>query len=132
MFSMSMNYSRMNIFTHKPINSQFLLEKRDRVKRHSSDLKSRLWLFFSPFLILPKKKGRIKWEWISKIVILSHAFLLNREKDNKFEIKMFWYLSIFLCNLQIAYSFQKKGVISKTKRLWVLCELLIFFNLALF
>ena len=41
------------------------------------DLKSRLWLFFSPFLFPPKKEGRRKGELIAKIVILSHAFLLD-------------------------------------------------------
>ena len=41
------------------------------------DLKSRFWLFFSPFLFPPKKEGRRKGEWIAKIVILSHTFLLD-------------------------------------------------------
>ena len=42
----------------------------DDPERH--DLKSRLWLFFSPFL---KKEGRRKAELMAKIVILNHAFL---------------------------------------------------------
>ena len=35
------------------------------------------WLFYSPFLFPPKKEGRRKGEWIAKIVIKSHAFLLD-------------------------------------------------------
>ena len=49
--------------------------KWDRAERH--DLKSGLWLFFTPFLFLPEKRGKKKWEWKAKIVILSHAFLLD-------------------------------------------------------
>ena len=35
-------------------------QKEDRAERH--DLKSRLWLFFSPFLFPPKKEGIRKGE----------------------------------------------------------------------
>ena len=49
---------------------------KDRVERH--DLKSQLWLFFFPFLFPPKKDGRGKGEWIAKIMILSHAFLIDQ------------------------------------------------------
>ena len=49
----------------------------DRTERH--DLKSRLWLFFYPFLFPLKKEGRRKGERIAKIVILSHAFLLDHK-----------------------------------------------------
>ena len=50
----------------------------DRAERH--ELKSRLLFFFSPFSSLLKKLGRRKGEWIAKIVILSHAFLLDLQK----------------------------------------------------
>ena len=43
----------------------------DRAKRH--DLKSRLLVILFPFLFSPKKRGK----WLAKIVILSHAFLLD-------------------------------------------------------
>ena len=45
------------------------------VERH--DFWPRFWLFFSTFLSPPKKEGRKKGEWISNIVIKSHAFLLD-------------------------------------------------------
>ena len=44
-----------------------------------SSRKAWLWLFYSPFLLPPKKKGRRKDEGILKIVILSHAFLHDHE-----------------------------------------------------
>ena len=53
----------------------------DRAERY--DLKSRLWLFFSPFLFPPKKQGERKGEWIGKIVILSHAFMLDLYREPK-------------------------------------------------
>ena len=56
-----------------------------RAERH--DFWPRLWLFFSPFPYPPKKEGRRKGEWLAKIVIKSHAFLLDR---------LYIYLSIYL------------------------------------
>ena len=54
------------------------LNQKDRAERH--ELKSRLWLFFFPFLFPPLKKEG-KGEWIAKIVISSHAFLLDQSFD---------------------------------------------------
>ena len=51
---------------------------KDRVERY--DLKSQLWLFFSPFLFPPKVRGKKDRRMNSKIVVLSHAFLLDRSK----------------------------------------------------
>ena len=48
----------------------------DRVERH--DFWPRLWVFFPPFLFPPKKEGRRKGAWIEKLLIKSHAFLLDR------------------------------------------------------
>ena len=39
-------------------NAHLSIKERDRAERH--DFKSRLWLFFSPFLFPPKEKGRRK------------------------------------------------------------------------
>ena len=57
--------------THFFVSSQIL----DRAERHG--FYPRLWLFFSPFLFPPKKRGNKKEEQLAKIVIKSHAFLLN-------------------------------------------------------
>ena len=48
----------------------------DRAERY--DLKSRLWLFLSPFLFPPKNRGMKKGKMNSKNRILSHAFLLDQ------------------------------------------------------
>ena len=47
---------------------------RDRAERH--DLKSRLWLFFSPFLFPPKKRGKKKRRM--NIKILSFCLIKDR------------------------------------------------------
>ena len=60
---------------HSEPHKQFFFSRYswDDPERH--ELKSRLWLFFSPFLFPLKERGKKKGEWIAKIVILSHAFL---------------------------------------------------------
>ena len=71
-------------------NTKFALiwcKLKDRAERH--DLKSRLWLFFPLFSSLLKKEGRRKWEWIVKIVILSHTFLHDQVKS-KFNSHFGW------------------------------------------
>ena len=47
----------------------------DRAERH--DFWPQLWLFLSPFSLPSWKNGRRKGERIAKIVINSHAFLLD-------------------------------------------------------
>ena len=56
----------------------------DRAERH--DLKSRLWIFFSPFFFPPKKRKK-KRRMNRKIAILSHAFLLNNFPSLDFDPK---------------------------------------------
>ena len=53
------------------------LKKNNYDRAERNDLKSRLLLFFPPFSSL-LKKGRRKGELIAKIVILSHACLLDQ------------------------------------------------------
>ena len=52
------------------------VQYHDRAERHH--FRPRLWLLFSSFLFPSKKEGRKKEEWIPKIVIKSHAFLLDQ------------------------------------------------------
>ena len=61
----------------------------DRAERY--DLKSRLWIYFSPFLFPPKKRGKRKKRMNSKIVMLSHAFLLDQSDSDI--VFFFFYLS---------------------------------------
>ena len=57
------------------IYSLYIYLSMDQAERH--DIWPRLWLFFSPFLSPSKKEGRRKGEWIARIIIKSHAFLLD-------------------------------------------------------
>ena len=52
-----------------------LLITKDRAERH--DFLPWLCLFFSPFLFPPKEREKKKWIMKRKIVIKSHAFLID-------------------------------------------------------
>ena len=57
---------------------EFLFKDKDRAERH--ELKSRLWLLFSLFPSLLKKRGKKGRRMNSKNRDLSHAFLLNQRQ----------------------------------------------------
>ena len=80
--------------------TNLLYHRADRAESH--DLKSRLWLFFSLFLFLLNKRGKKKREWIVKIVILSHAFLLDPQSFTLFSIISFSLCFIFLMLLSLS------------------------------
>ena len=65
--------------------------KMHQAERH--DFWPRLWLFSSPFLFRPIKQGRRKGEWIAKIVIKIHAFLLDN--FHRFNIYFMSFCSIY-------------------------------------
>ena len=65
----------MKITFRKRYGNNHIIGNFDRAEMH--DLRSILWLYFPLFPFLLKKEGRKKGERIAKIMILSHAFLLN-------------------------------------------------------
>ena len=60
-----------------------------------SSRKAWLWFFFSPFLFPPRKRGNKKGEWI---VILSHAFLLDRN-----DVVRDFVIKIKICIIEVYY-----------------------------
>ena len=64
----------------------------------------RFWLFFLPFLFPPKREGRRKGKWISKVVVKNNAFLLDLKSNSVHLINIQRFL--FIWNIATSYDKQ--------------------------